>query len=265
MFTTCHVTFSITVPPNEISINCFKTSEHPADYPSIGPHIRPNLSGKRGGYTVTAVDCNPSLHAVLWVVELCVTFYGCNIAESASISLPLAAMCIPTLTACDHKCEQLRAGQDLHGYPYCHLWSSSLTAMKDLKHNPSSLLPQPQNAAASISQRKRQKSQIVYDFLILVLACGIVLWTISFLSSRNSQTAHVQPFFWTANKPTGVCTGENGKGTSYSGHIGLKGDSEELPKRCVFFFLSHYMVLRSSARSFYWCATQFVSVFKTAH
>lgn len=145
--------------------------------------------------------------------------------------------------------------------------SSPLVSMKDLKHNSTSLLPQPQNfnAEVFVSQRKRQKYQIVYEFLTLVLAWGFVLWTVSRLTPRDTQNTRVEPFFWTANKPVGVCTGENGKGVSYSGHIGLKGDSEDTPKRCVRHVSTiRNVVLRSSARSFYWCATQLVSMYKTA-
>lgn len=43
-------------------------------------------------------------------------------------------------------------------------------------------------------------------------------------------------FFWTRNDASSLCPGVNGS-VSHAGHIGLKGDSAETPRR-----------------SFYWCA-----------
>jgi hypothetical protein len=73
--------------------------------------------------------------------------------------------------------------------------------------------------------------------LALALASATLVLTSSGIA-RAQKTAKndIEPHFASKSTHEEVCGGVDGRGVSHSGYIGLKGDSEENPKR-----------------SFYWC------------
>ncbi len=63
---------------------------------------------------------------------------------------------------------------------------------------------------------------------IIIASCSLLTWTI-FRFSTPVQTPTAEPFFSNVTISE-LCE----SGFSYSGHIGLKGDTEEKPKRSFF-------------------------------
>lgn len=51
-----------------------------------------------------------------------------------------------------------------------------------------------------------------------------------------------ESYYTKISEPRDVCPGQ-GNATSYSGYIGLKGDTEEKPKRSFFWYVIPYMTL----------------------
>ncbi|KAF8215058.1 alpha/beta-hydrolase [Mycena galopus ATCC 62051] len=71
-----------------------------------------------------------------------------------------------------------------------------------------------------------------------LIVCSLVLaW---FLYSRHSwsssQSKSDSPFYVNITSPTNICTSPQGSSVSYSGYIGLEGDSETTPKRSFFWY-----------------------------
>ncbi|KAK0454382.1 hypothetical protein EV421DRAFT_1896306 [Armillaria borealis] len=64
---------------------------------------------------------------------------------------------------------------------------------------------------------------------IIIVSCSILTWTI-FRFSRRVQN----PSFFANITTSELCE----SGFTYSGHIGLKGDTEEKPKRSFFWYFS---------------------------
>lgn len=88
------------------------------------------------------------------------------------------------------------------------------------------LLPSTFNPVALGSQSHLSWRTIGY----LGLAC-LFVYQVRY-SHLYHSSGSIGAFYHTPVKPTGLC------GVSYAGHIGLKGDSEEQPKRSFYWYVA---------------------------
>ncbi|KAK7018143.1 SET domain-containing protein [Favolaschia claudopus] len=73
----------------------------------------------------------------------------------------------------------------------------------------------------------------------LLLGCVLTLAWLCWNRSRTSNSAWsatLQPFYAHVKTVQNICPVVDGPGISHSGHIGLKGDSEDSPKRLFFWY-----------------------------
>ncbi|KAF7297878.1 SET domain-containing protein [Mycena chlorophos] len=68
------------------------------------------------------------------------------------------------------------------------------------------------------------------------LICGLLVafWVWSSQRTWKKTRAVVEPFFYNISEPGELCPAVAGPGVSHAGYIGLKGDSEETPKKSFF-------------------------------
>ncbi|KAK7018142.1 Alpha/Beta hydrolase protein [Favolaschia claudopus] len=67
-----------------------------------------------------------------------------------------------------------------------------------------------------------------------VLTLALLCWNRS--RTSNAWSATLQPFYAHVKTVENICPAVDGPGISHSGHIGLKGDSEDSPKRLFFWY-----------------------------
>jgi hypothetical protein len=114
-------------------------------------------------------------------------------------------------------------------------------------------LPLPYNGGTSLvgsdqlvhKGRRRSRLAVALEVVICICSLLLVVYTRPFVNSvlriletpaEESLNGFVpEPsFFVNISETTSLCPGFDGKAKSYAGHIGLKGDSDETPKRSFF-------------------------------
>ena len=88
-----------------------------------------------------------------------------------------------------------------------------------------------------IPRTRQARSRVLTAAIALAaLACSTIILargghlTRSLLGNKGYSSPELEPFYHTANTHDDLCVG----GVSHSGYIGLKGDSEETPKRSFY-------------------------------
>ncbi|THH03727.1 hypothetical protein EW146_g10356 [Bondarzewia mesenterica] len=96
-----------------------------------------------------------------------------------------------------------------------------------------SLLPSPNSSDDSSKESSCQARYNAATILTTLIFTGIMLTLTGHFRLQSNKTMTEQ-FFWTRNDPTSLCAGADGKGSSHSGYVGLKGDCKESPKRSFY-------------------------------
>jgi len=97
-------------------------------------------------------------------------------------------------------------------------------------------IPITPNEFDTRSQRSSRHCLLLTVVFCLALTLGSVLSGAFHLSRPAPSLA--DPFYSSIVTPHDVCEGVTGRAVSHSGFIGLKGDSDETPKRSFFWSMS---------------------------
>ncbi|KAF7290070.1 hypothetical protein HMN09_01312100 [Mycena chlorophos] len=90
-----------------------------------------------------------------------------------------------------------------------------------------------QTLAGASQQRRSSRSSLTRTRWLI---CGVLVALWVWTSRRTWKKAQqgVEPFFYNISEPGDLCPATAGPGISHAGYIGLKGDSEETPKKSFF-------------------------------
>ncbi|KAI0062587.1 alpha/beta-hydrolase [Artomyces pyxidatus] len=92
-------------------------------------------------------------------------------------------------------------------------------------------IPLPSTNSSSRSRRSLTSHIIGGIFLVAIVLAA------AFSRAKSKAPAQLEPFYAHVSRPEGFCTGVDGRTlSSFAGHIGLKGDTEDQPKRSFFWF-----------------------------
>lgn len=96
----------------------------------------------------------------------------------------------------------------------------------------------PATVPLRIATEKRSRiNQAARVFALVCICCTICYCMIAQLDDEPLNG--IGAFYSTHIRPVGLCEGVDGKGESYAGYIGLKGDTETTPKRSFYWGVHH--------------------------
>ncbi|KAJ7777897.1 alpha/beta-hydrolase [Mycena maculata] len=95
----------------------------------------------------------------------------------------------------------------------------------------------PQQIATPLSKDSGRNGQSTWTHARRLVGCALVVaWMLYSLRTWNYSQSNVDSFYASITNPKNICPATAGPAISHSGHIGLRGDSEDAPKRLFFWY-----------------------------